>query len=105
MNLINCINGDILYYQISKDDTLNNILTKFNIKTNNIIRNNSNIDFYEGEVIKIVRNIGVKHIVKPMENLSSIANKYGVDIQTIINDNNLTSKRLFVGQSLKISVS
>ena len=69
----------------------------------NIIRNNPNIDLYEGEIVKIMNKTGNYHIVKPLETLNTIAQKYGTTIEELIKVNNLNSKRLFIGQSLKIN--
>lgn len=102
MNLIDCNTQEVVLYQVKNGDSISSICIQFNANKNNIIRNNSLVDLYEGEVIKIVRKTNITHIVKPMETLSIIAQKYNVDVDEIIKTNNLSTKRLFVGQSLMI---
>ena len=102
MELINCNTGEIIYIQIKKNDNLPSLAQKYNVDMRNIIRNNPNIDLYEGEIVKINRNSIIYHIVKPMETLPIIASKYNTSIEKLISVNNLVSKRLFVGQNLII---
>lgn len=103
MELINCNTCEIIYVQVQKDDSLDIIARKFDVDIRNIVRNNPSIDLYEGEIVKINRKSQVYHIVKPMENLLVIANKYNTSVEDIMVKNNLTTKRLFVGQNLIIS--
>ena len=103
MEIINCNTQEVVLYQVKVGDNISTICSQFNVGENNIIRNNSNINFYEGEVIKIIRKSNTTHIVKPMETLSQIAQKYNTNIDDIIKANNLSSKRLFVGQVLIIT--
>lgn len=42
------------------------------------------------------------HIVKPMETIHIISNKYNIDKNDIVQKNNLNTTRLFVGQILEI---
>ena len=102
MKLIECNKGDFVLLQVQSGDSINSILQTQATTLNNIIRNNSNIDLYEGEVFKILTKTNIYHIVKPMENLKIIAQKYNTNIDEIIKLNNLTSTRLFIGQTLKI---
>ena len=102
MKLTNCSNADICYYQVQKGDNLNTITFKFNITSDLIIRNNCNIDLYDGEVIKIVRNAHTLHIVKPVDNIEKIAKLYNVEIDDLVKLNNLNSNRVFVGQVIQI---
>lgn len=103
MKLDDCNKGDFVWVQIKMGDTLNSILQQYSTNVNNIIRNNPNIDLYEGEIVKIMNKTGNYHIVKPLETLHTIAQKYGTTIEELIKLNNLNSKRLFIGQSLKIN--
>lgn len=90
------------YYRVKAGDDLASISTQFNVGVNCILRNNPRIDFYAGEVVKIVRQTGIIHIVRPSETLEQIAKKYNATEQQIIELNNLKNKRLFIGQKLKI---
>lgn len=102
MKLINCNKGDFIWIQVQKNEDIDFILQKYDTTLNNIVRNNPKIDLYEGEMIKILLSKQKYHVVKPMENLKIIAQKYNLEEDEIINVNNLSSKRLFVGQRLKI---
>ena len=102
MKLINCNTQEVVLYQAKNSDTISSICAQFNVNENNVIRNNALEDLYEGEVVKIVRKNNVTHIVKPMETLSIIAQKYNVNADQLIKVNNLSTRRLFVGQILII---
>ena len=41
-----------------------------------------------------------KYIVKPLDTIDKIANKFGVSIEYLINKNNLKTTKVFVGQVL-----
>ena len=105
MKLIECNQGEFIWAQVSSNDTINSLLQKYNVGISSLIRNNPSIDLYEGEVVKIIRKTKLHHVVKPMETLIDISQKYGVSIDELIKWNNLTSKRLFVGQTLIIDNS
>lgn len=90
------------HYRVKKGDDLASISKQFNVGINSILRNNPSIDFYEGEVVKILKQTGIIHIVRPSETLEQIAKKYDTTEQQIIDINNLKNKRLFIGQKLKI---
>lgn len=102
MEIIDCNKAELILYQIKHGNTLESIASIFDVQINSIVRNNYNVDLYEGEVVKVVRQTQTYHIVKPMETLSSISSMYSVDMDTIIRINSLSSKRLFVGQKLVI---
>lgn len=90
------------YYQVKDGENLITIMQKFNLPAGSIIRNNQNIDFYEGEVVKLVYQTNQTHIVKPMENLANIAQKYDTTVDRLIELNDLRTTRLFIGQSLVV---
>lgn len=54
------------------------------------------------QVVVLIKKEGIKHIVKPMENIFEIADKYGECVENIIDKNKLKTKKLFVGQMLQI---
>lgn len=90
------------YYQVKDGENLISLMNKFDLPANNIVRNNPNIDFYEGEVVKLIYQRNQTHIVKPMETLLSIAQKHGTTAERLIELNNLKSTRVFIGQTLII---
>ena len=102
MEIINCNTYNKILVQVKRDDTLQSIAQNYNVKLDNIIRNNPSIELYEGEVVKIVRTAFKTHIVKPMQTLDLIAKEYGTTAENLVKINNLKSARLFVGQMLRL---
>lgn len=103
MELINCNSEKIVWYRVQNKDDKKILLKKFNVNDGDIIRNNASLELYEGEIIIIEKKEGKYHIVKPMETLSIIAKMYNIDVDTLVRINSLNSKRIFIGQKLKIS--
>jgi len=98
MEIIDCNNSECVLYQVKIGDSLSDISDRFtNFK---MIRNNPNVDLYEGEIIKFIKHSNKLYIVKPMDTLGNIAKKYNTTIENLIDLNNLNSTRLFIGQSL-----
>lgn len=91
---------DEFYYRAKEKDE--DIFNKFNTSKENILRNNKEINIYAGEWIKIKGNDYILHYVKPVETIDQIASYYNIAAEQILIDNNLESKRLFIGQKLKI---
>ncbi|MBO5909969.1 MAG: LysM peptidoglycan-binding domain-containing protein [Clostridia bacterium] len=102
MEIIDCSKYEYVWYRIMSEDTLLSIADKLGVEVNAIIRNNNNIDLYEGEIVKIERKNDKMHIVKPMETLESISKKYNITKNRLIEINNLSSTRLFVGQMIAV---
>ena len=102
MKLTMCNNSDYVWEKVCGGDTLNSICQKYSVPLTSVIRNNYGVDLYDGEVVKVLIKHHIYHTVKPMENLDLICKKYNINIDEIIKINNLNSKRVFVGQNLKI---
>ncbi len=83
-------------------DTLKDLCQKLNSSSENILRNNSKLNLYAGEWVKINVNDFLSYIVKPMETLNEVAKKFNLSKEKLMQDNNLTNERLFIGQSIKI---
>ncbi len=94
--------ADNFFYRIKEDDTSKTICMSLNTSNPNILRNNPKINYYAGEWVKITTNKYKLHIVKPLETLPKIAEKYNTTEGKIIADNHLTQEKLFIGQQLKI---
>ncbi len=92
---------DEFFYRIDNEKS-NDLYYKFNTNSDNVLRNNQTINLYPGEWVKIKKNDYITHIVKPTENIIRICELYNIDKQKLIEDNNLTSEHLFIGQMLKI---
>ena len=91
---------DEFFYRINNSSL--NLFNEFNTSQENVLRNNNKIKIYNGEWVKIKVNDFVVHHVKPMQTLSDVAREHSMEIDKIIQDNNLKSNRLFIGQMLKI---
>jgi len=83
-------------------DKNKDIYSMFNTSVENVLRNNKDLSLYEGEWVKIKVNDYVTHIVKPAETIDIIAKNYGTKTEQIIEENQLMSDKLFIGQILKI---
>ena len=90
------------YYKVLDGDSLNEICQKFNTCKQNILRNNAEIPLYAGEWVKIEVNDFIEHFVKPTETLNLIAQNYCTTKEKLIENNNLQTEKLFIGQKLKI---
>ncbi len=90
------------FYKINLKDNYKSLTQKFNAEKSNILRNNDKLNLYAGEWVKLKQNDYIMHYVKPAETLNKIAEKYNMDKNKILLDNNLLSERLFIGQMLKI---
>lgn len=55
-----------------------------------------------GDILLLQKNQGIKHVVKPMETLDDIAKSYQTQSKEIIEQNQLKTDRLFIGQILWI---
>ncbi len=66
----------------------------------------ANFEFNEkvevGNFLLIKKSGEILHSVMPLEKLGDIAKKYSVSVASIINDNNLKTEKLFIGQILRI---
>ena len=89
-------------YRVEDNDTWEIIYTKFNTSKQNILRNNNDIPLYVGELIEITVNDYITHIVKPMETLKNIAEKYKITVEELKKENDINTDKLFIGQILKI---
>lgn len=88
-----------IYYRLQHGEDKRAVAEKFNTKLTNVTCLNSNY-MSEGDFV-VIKNAHQKvHIVKPLETLNEIAKSYGLDEETIINNNQLKTNVLFVGQRL-----
>ena len=53
-----------------------------------------------GDIGIIKRKVGVRYVVSPMETIDDIAEKNKISVESIITNNNLKSRKLFIGQTL-----
>lgn len=94
---------DNLLYTCVEGDTLNSIAEKFNITTDDIIRDNPLFSsVYPGCMLWLTDIGRRKIVVKPLQSLYDIASIYNVSVDKLIKLNNLKSTKIFVGMQLKI---
>lgn len=112
------INPDNMFlYTVKKGDTLYSIAKVYGTSVSEIKKLNylTGDSLVVGQVIRIpevytpfdeisIPNY-INYTVKRGDNLYSIAREYGVDVNTLMQDNALSSTVLRVGQNLKIRVS
>ena len=95
-------------YRVRSGDTLSKISKRFNIRISNLKKYNNirgNNIFVGQRVIlnpKGVVLVDKVHVVKRGENLTLIARKYGMDIRSIKQKNNLKNNNIYPGQRLNI---
>lgn len=94
--------ADSFFYRIQSNASENVICSTLNTNKHNILRNNNNLRLYAGEWVKVTTNNYFIHVVKPIETLPSIAQKYNTTVDKLLADNALNTDKLFIGQQLKI---
>jgi len=94
------------YYTVQKGDSLWSIAKKFGTTVDNLkqINNLSNNNLSIGQKLVITPlSTGTNiYTVQKGDTLYSIANKYGISVNSLINYNNLSTTNLSIGQQLKI---
>lgn len=81
-------------YKIQKTDTQETLRKKFG---------NRNFGYiYAGKCIYIASSNALKYVVKPLDTLDKVCEKFHMNKDNIIKVNHLKTERLFVGQKLII---
>lgn len=101
---------EVITYRVENGDTVTSIAVEFGLKPESVLWSNpelaSNPDLlYTGQLVFILPLDGVYHLIQPADTLESIAAKYKVDTEPIINSeyNQLTEPHtLEVGQWLVV---
>ncbi len=102
-------NKDYFTYTVKKGDDLYSIASKYNTTVDNIkkVNNLTSDSLSIGQTLIIDPNISdnnyQSYTVQPGDTIYSIANKFNMPVNTLVNMNNLKSPLLAVGQNLKIS--
>ena len=82
-------------YIVNKNETVMDILSRgFKMENSEMIN--------EGDIVVIHKPKSIRYITKPLEKIDDIANKFGIDKNYIMQVNNLSTDKLFVGQILWI---
>ncbi len=104
----------LFMYTVKSGDTLYKIAMKYNTTVNEIIKLNylTNTNLSVGQILRIpemytkeedmIMPEYINYTIKPGDTIYSIARKYNVDVNTLMNDNALTSTNLKVGSNLRI---
>ena len=99
-------------YVVKRGDTLYGIASEYGVTVNELVRlNNLTSDVLSiGQQLRIPignedSNDYVVYTVKALDNLYSIAKRYGVTVDEIVRLNNLNSTLLSIGQKLKIPIN
>ena len=71
------------------------------IKNNEIIAKPNQENIKVGDKV-IIGSKKLYHTIRPLETLKSVATLYGVTVRQIIENNNLKTETVFIGQKLKI---
>lgn len=95
----------IQLYKVKKGDTLSGIASAFKVSTMTLWWANkgtmkSKTDLHIGQMLRVPPASGLVVTVGATDTLDSIAAKYGVDAQSIVDINQLTDPTLVVGQVL-----
>lgn len=81
-------------YKVKKEDNLDTLRKKFGDRNYGYI--------YPGKLLYIPSTSAIMYVVKPLDTLSKICEKFQVEKASMIEKNNLKTERLFVGQKLII---
>ena len=79
--------GEITEYRVRDGDTVSSIARKFNVSIDTIVWENNlkSVDAIKvNQILKILPETGIQHVVKRGETVYSVAKRYQVDPQTII---------------------
>lgn len=87
VNVLCNFEKDVLV-KVDLNDNIEELKKKYNIKDNLEVGDMFIVSSQE------------KYVVKPLDTIDKIANKFGVTIDYLINKNNLKTKKVFVGQVL-----
>ena len=101
------------YYIVKSGDTLWTIAKKYGLTIDKLkeINNLKSNTLYIGQQLKVIEQsndvedvaTGDVYIVKKGDTLYAIANKFGISVNNIIKNNNLTTNTLSIGQKLIIT--
>ena len=79
-------NGEISVYTVRAADTLSQIAEMYDVTTNTILWANdlSSRTIHEGQTLVILPIVGVRHVVKDGDTISTIAKKYEGNVEEIL---------------------
>ena len=89
-----------IFYRIQNGEDTQTVAKKFNVSVHNIKTFDQTVE--EGDFVKVENAFENIYIVKPLDTSKQIADIHNLTEEQIINNNNLKSKVLFIGQRLKL---
>ncbi len=97
---------DIEVYQVKGGDTIGQIAAEYNVSQRTIMDENGLTDgsvIKPGQTLRILPTTGVKHIIKDGETLEGISKKYGADLETVLEYNEIEIiDHIFPGEEIII---
>ena len=98
--------NNIDLYIVEKGDTLYNIAKKYNITYKELMNINNLtstlINIGKQLIVPSMNNNPIRYYVEKNDTMDSICNKFKIDINTLMQQNNLNTKDLIEGQLLVI---
>ncbi len=89
---------DYQVIEIEKKQTIDEFIKIFSLNIEQVIYEKNNLT--KGDIV-IVKDINrIIHVVRPLENLESIAKKYNVSVEYLMEKNNIN--KIFIGQQIYI---
>ncbi len=101
---IKLIKNKNFLYVVKENETLKDVSNKFKILESKLIEDNclSSSEILKGDVLYISCENAHIYVVKPLDNLTAIAQKFNTTVKNLEEKNNLKTKVLFIGQKLVI---
>lgn len=78
------------FYRLKRDETLASVCRKFSIPFSAIIKENEGLETAFGVTLKIPRFSGRIYTVKPLDTISSVAEKFGISEEELVAINGVT---------------
>jgi len=86
-------------HTVEKNQTLTYIAKLYNTTPNAVSAGNKT-PLHVGQRLLIFAQEGTRHTVQPFETLGKLAKKYGTTEQKLMELNNLSSPKIYIGQQL-----
>ena len=87
-------------YKVCNGDTLDTICNLFKIDGDELLMINNIKEIKENQTLYLPNSYSHIYVVKPLDTYQKIAQKLGVNIQTVVDATN--GKKMFIGQKIFI---
>ena len=78
------------FYRLKRGETLASVCRKFSLPFSAVIKENEGLETAFGVTLKIPRFSGNVYTVKPLDTISSIAEKFGISEEELVSINGVT---------------